>query len=78
MCLAVCGWKFTLDTLEAECQELIDRGFHYQAIVQAVLHGYRNVALNLLRTLIRSKTIPNIGLGGRCACGCRPILTTQH
>jgi hypothetical protein len=67
MCLAVCGWKFTLDTLEAECQELIDRGFHYQAIVQAVLHGYRNVALNLLRTLIRSKTIPNIGLGALLA-----------
>jgi hypothetical protein len=67
LCLAVCGWKFTLDTLEAECQELIDRGLHYQAIVQAVLHGYRNIALNLLRTLIRSKTIPNIGLGALLA-----------
>lgn len=67
ICLLVCGWKFTLDTLEAECQELIDRGLHYQAIVQAVLHGYRNVALNLLRTLIRSKTIPNIGLGALLA-----------
>lgn len=67
MCLLVCGWKFTVETLEAECQELIDRGFYYQAIVQAVLHGYRNMALNLLRTLIRSKTIPNIGLGALLA-----------
>lgn len=67
ICLAVCGWKFTTDTLEAECQELIDRSFYYQAIVQAVLHGYRNIALNLLRTLIRSKTIPNIGLGALLA-----------
>ncbi|WPG98622.1 Hypothetical protein R9X50_00141500 [Acrodontium crateriforme] len=63
MCLAVCGWRFSVETLEAECQELIDRGLYYQAIVQAVLHEYRHVALNFLRTLIRSKTIPNIGLG---------------
>jgi WD repeat-containing protein mio len=67
MCLAVCGWKFTTETLEKECQELIDRGLYYQAIVQAVLHDYRHIALNLLRTLIRSKTIPNIGLGALLA-----------
>ncbi|KAK5136400.1 hypothetical protein LTR08_003526 [Meristemomyces frigidus] len=67
LCLAACGWKFTTETLEAECQELIDRGLHYQAIVQAVLHDYKHIALNLLRTLIRSKTIPNIGLGALLA-----------
>ncbi|KAF2767057.1 hypothetical protein EJ03DRAFT_276811 [Teratosphaeria nubilosa] len=67
LCLAVCGWQFTVETLEAECQELIDRGLHYQAIVQAVLHGYKHIALNLLRTLIRSRTIPNIGLGALLA-----------
>ncbi len=63
----VCGWKFTTDTLEAECQELIERGLYYQAIVQAVLHDYKHIALNLLRTLIRSKTIQNIGLGALLA-----------
>lgn len=67
LCLALCGWKFTPDTLETECNELIDRGLHYQAIVQAVLHGYTHIALNLLRSLIRSKTIPNIGLGALLA-----------
>lgn len=67
LCLAVCGWKFTTDTLEAECQELIDRGLYYQAIVQAVLHDYKHIALNLLRTLIRGKTIQNIGLGALLA-----------
>lgn len=67
LCLALCGWKFTTDTLEAECQELIDRGLYYQAIVQAVLHGYTHIALNLLRTLIRSKTVPNIGLNALLA-----------
>ena len=66
-CLVVCGWQFTIDKLEAECQELIDRGLYYQAIVQAVLHGYKHIALNLLRTLIRSKTIQNIGLGALLA-----------
>ncbi|EMD00445.1 hypothetical protein BAUCODRAFT_118212 [Baudoinia panamericana UAMH 10762] len=67
LCLALCGWKFTTDTLEEECQQLIDRGLHYLAIVQAVLHDYKHIALNLLRTLIRSKTIPNIGLGALLA-----------
>lgn len=67
ICLAVCGWKFTIDDLEEECQELINRGLYYQAIVQAVLHNYKHVALNLLRTLIRSKTVPNTGLGALLA-----------
>ena len=67
ICLAACGWKFTTESLEVECYELIERGLHYQAIVQAVLHGYKHVALNLLRTLIRSQTIPNIGLGALLA-----------
>ncbi|KAK4507617.1 hypothetical protein PRZ48_001352 [Zasmidium cellare] len=65
--LELCGWKFTTETLEAECQELIDRGLFYQAIVQAVLHDYKHIALNILRTLIRSKTVPNIGLGALLA-----------
>ena len=63
LCLAACGWKFTPDALEAECNALIEQRQYYQAIVQAVLHGYKHIALNLLRTLIRSKTVPNIGLG---------------
>ncbi|KAK3674647.1 hypothetical protein LTR78_005369 [Recurvomyces mirabilis] len=67
LCLALCGWKFTIETLEEECQELIERGQYYLAIVQAVLHGYKHIALNLLRSLIRSKTIPNIGLGALLA-----------
>lgn len=67
LCLAACGWKFTIESLEAECNELIERGQYYQAIVQAVLHGYNHIALNLLRTLIRSRTIDNIGLGALLA-----------
>ncbi|KXT12750.1 hypothetical protein AC579_8900 [Pseudocercospora musae] len=67
LCLEMCGWKYTMDSLEEECQELIDRGLHYQAIVQAVLHDYKHLALNMLRSLIRSKTVPNIGLGALLA-----------
>ncbi|EME50147.1 hypothetical protein DOTSEDRAFT_68868 [Dothistroma septosporum NZE10] len=67
LALELCGWKFTTESLETECQELIDRGLYYQAIVQAVLHEYKHIALNLLRTLIRSKTVPNIGLGALLA-----------
>ncbi|KAK0861527.1 hypothetical protein LTS02_007757 [Friedmanniomyces endolithicus] len=67
LCLAICGWQFTTETLEAECQQLIERKLYYQAIVQAVLHDYKHIALNLLRTLIRSRIIPNIGLGALLA-----------
>lgn len=68
LCLAACGWKFTIEDLEAECYELIERGRYYLAIVQAVLHDHRHLALNIIRTLVRSKTIPNIGLGPLLAC----------
>ncbi|KAK3701482.1 hypothetical protein LTR37_015456 [Vermiconidia calcicola] len=67
LCLAVCGWCYTVDALESECHDLISRGLYYQAIVQAVLHDYKHIALNLLRTLIRSRTIQNIGLGALLA-----------
>ncbi|KAF2209413.1 hypothetical protein CERZMDRAFT_122194 [Cercospora zeae-maydis SCOH1-5] len=67
LCLEMCGWKFHQEALEQECRELADRGLHYQAVVQAVLHERKHIALNLLRSLIRSKTIPNIGLGALLA-----------
>lgn len=68
LCLAVCGWKFTTEDLEAECAELIERGRYYLAIVQAVLHNDKHLALNMLRTLVRERTIPNTGLGALLAC----------
>jgi WD repeat-containing protein mio len=67
LCLALCGWKFTIDDLEAECQDLIERGLYYQAIVQAVLHGCTHIALNILRTLIRTRTIQESALGALLA-----------
>ncbi|KAK6432458.1 hypothetical protein LTR95_011370 [Oleoguttula sp. CCFEE 5521] len=67
LCLAICGWKFTSEALETECQELIERGLYYQAIVQAVLHGEKHIALNLFRSLTRSKTIPQNGIGALLA-----------
>nr|OQO23829.1 hypothetical protein B0A51_09773 [Rachicladosporium sp. CCFEE 5018] len=67
LCLAICGWKFTSEALETECQELIERGLYYQAIVQAVLHGEKQIALNLFRSLTRSKAIQQNGIGALLA-----------
>ncbi|KAK6433368.1 hypothetical protein LTR95_010453 [Oleoguttula sp. CCFEE 5521] len=67
LCLAICGWKFTSEALETECQELIERGLCYQAIVQAVLHGEKHIALNLFRSLTRSKAIQQNGIGALLA-----------
>lgn len=67
LCLEMCGWKFRQDDLEQECRDLSNRGLHYQAVVQAVLHQCKPVALNLLRSLIRAKTVPNSGLGALLA-----------
>ncbi|OQO03093.1 hypothetical protein B0A48_11348 [Cryoendolithus antarcticus] len=67
LCLAICGWKFTSEALETECQELIERGLYYQAIVQAVLHGEKHMALNLFRSLTRSKFIQQNGIGALLA-----------
>ncbi|KJX96835.1 hypothetical protein TI39_contig598g00029 [Zymoseptoria brevis] len=63
LCLEMCGWRYTTETLSEECQELVEKGLYYQAIVQAVLHERKHVALNILRSLIRNKIVLNIGLG---------------
>ncbi|KAF2858273.1 hypothetical protein K470DRAFT_259950 [Piedraia hortae CBS 480.64] len=69
LCLAVCGWAFTAETLEDECQQMIDRGEPYEAIFRAVLHDKKQIALNLLRTLVRTRVVDNSALGPLLACG---------
>ncbi|KAF1985276.1 hypothetical protein K402DRAFT_464592 [Aulographum hederae CBS 113979] len=68
LCLALCGWKFSIDTLRTRCLGLIETGEHYKAIVLAVIRGYKSLALELLRFAIQQKAIQNIGLGAVIAC----------
>ncbi|KAK3069046.1 hypothetical protein LTR53_012925 [Teratosphaeriaceae sp. CCFEE 6253] len=75
--LVVCGWRFTPETLEAECRVLISRGAYYQAVVQAVLHDATPLALTLLRDLTRNRTLPNIGLAALLASP-RPLNAEQR
>ncbi|KAK4952857.1 hypothetical protein LTR66_013725 [Elasticomyces elasticus] len=63
LCLDLCGWVFTKNDVEAKCQALIDQRQYYKAIVLAVFHGFKNVALVFLRELIRERKLEKIGIG---------------
>ena len=62
LALAICGWKFDERRLQDKCNEIVDRGEYYKGIVVAVAHGRKDIAINLLRRLTRSKALENSGL----------------
>lgn len=66
--LALCGWRFDEKQLRDRCVELISRRQYYKAVVLAVCHGNRVVAIELLRTLTRTKAIENSALAAVIAC----------
>lgn len=66
--LILCGYKFDENKLREKCSELISRREYYKAIVVAVYHGRRDVAINLLRSLTKSKVLDNSGLAAVIAC----------
>lgn len=68
LCLALCGWAFHKERLRARCLELIDEGDCYKAIALCVFRGYKDLALEVLKTAIKQKRIQNIGLGAVIAC----------
>jgi hypothetical protein len=68
LCLALCGWIFSKDMLRGRCQLLMDGGQIYKAIVVAVMRGFKDLALELLKTAIQTKKLQNIGLGAVIAC----------
>jgi hypothetical protein len=68
LCLALCGWTFSKDILRQRCQLLMDVGQIYKAIVVAVMRGFKDLALELLKIAIQSKKLQNIGLGAVIAC----------
>ena len=66
--LALCGWRFDDRQLRDKCVELISRRQYYKAIVIAVCHGSRPIAIELLRTLTRTRAIENSALAAVIAC----------
>ncbi|KAL1297098.1 hypothetical protein AAFC00_004681 [Neodothiora populina] len=67
LCLAICGASFRLEDVKEKCDMMKDDGQYYKAIAIAMVYGYKNLALGILRVLIRGKIIPNIGLGALIA-----------
>ena len=68
LCLALCGWTFSKERLRAHCTALMEQGQFYKAIVIAVFRGFKDLALDLLKTAIQSKQLSNIGLAAVIAC----------
>ncbi|KAI9727661.1 MAG: hypothetical protein M1828_005889 [Chrysothrix sp. TS-e1954] len=59
--LAICGWKFTEQGLREKCGEILSRRDYYKAIIVAVCHERRDVAIELLKTLSQTRMLENAG-----------------
>ncbi|KAL9054484.1 MAG: hypothetical protein Q9162_004130 [Coniocarpon cinnabarinum] len=68
LALAICGWKFDERRLRAKCSDILSRKEYYKAIVVAVAHGRRDIAMDLLKSLTRTKSIENSALAAVVAC----------
>jgi hypothetical protein len=70
LCLRLCGWWLDKKDAQLACEQLIDGGEIYKAIVLAVFQGHKEIALALLRSLLQQKKLPqdDIGLAAVIAC----------
>jgi hypothetical protein len=70
LCLRLCGWSLDKKDAQLACEQLIDGGEIYKAIVLAVFQGHKDIALALLRSLLQQKKLPqdDIGLAAIIAC----------
>ncbi|KAH0367643.1 WD40 repeat-like protein, partial [Aureobasidium melanogenum] len=67
LCLALCGWNFSHEHTKERCDYLVKKQRYYEAVATAMFRGRRSIALEILRDLIRERTIQNIGLGALIA-----------
>lgn len=67
LCLAICGSVFSPHAAREKCDELREEQQYYKAVATAMIYGYKSLALEILRELIRGKIIQNIGLGALIA-----------
>jgi hypothetical protein len=70
LCLRLCGWSLDKKNAQLACEQLIDGGEIYKAIVLAVFQGHKDIALALLRSSLQQKKLPqdDIGLAAVIAC----------
>ena len=68
LALAICGYKFDEKRLREKCTDIISRHEFYKAIIVAVVHGRKDIAIDLLKSLTRTKSIDNSGLAAVIAC----------
>ncbi|THW46776.1 WD40 repeat-like protein [Aureobasidium pullulans] len=67
LCLALCGWDFSHEHTKERCDYLVKKQRYYEAVATAMFRGRKTIALEILRDLIRERTIQNIGLGALIA-----------
>jgi hypothetical protein len=70
LCLSLCGWPLDKTGAQQSCQQLVDDGEIYKAVVLAVFQGHKDIALTILRASLQQKKLPqdDIGLAAVIAC----------
>lgn len=66
--LGICGHRFDEKRLRSKCSEIISRKDYYKAIVVAVYHGRKDIAIEMLKTLTRLKSMQDSGLAAVIVC----------
>ncbi|PNS20115.1 hypothetical protein CAC42_5565 [Sphaceloma murrayae] len=65
--LELCGWCFSREGVESKCLNLLEQRAFYRAVALAAFQGHNDLALNMLRNLIRKRLIPDTGVGALLA-----------
>jgi hypothetical protein len=70
LCLSLCGWSLDKAGVQKSCEQLVNEGEIYKAIVLAVFQGHKDIGLALLRSTLQQKKLPqdDIGLAAVIAC----------
>jgi hypothetical protein len=70
LCLRLCGWSLDKTGVQRSCDQLVENGEIYKAIVLAVFQGHKDIGLALLRSTLQQKQLPqdDIGLAAVIAC----------
>lgn len=70
LCLSLCGWSLDKPGVQRSSELLASNGEIYKAIVLAVFQGHKDIALNLLRSCLQQKKLPqdDIGLAAVISC----------
>ena len=76
--LGICGWKFDERRLREKCSAIISRKEYYKAIIVAVIHGRKDLAIDMLKSLTRTKELSSSSSALAAVVACNTVSEEQR